>query len=205
MGATPRLSNFSNVDRLSFESFRIGRKSADSTTPPELSYSSFESDMSSPSQAMDEVEAETRRLKLELKQTMDMYSTACKEAILAKQKARLAEEAALTVAEKEKARSKAALEHAEAAQRIAELEAQKRRSAKIKVLKEAEEKDKILDALAKSDVRYMKYSIEELEAATSFRNLVKLEKEAMVSDSVSSDEVQPSPGLLFLHQKNQSR
>ncbi|KAK2978775.1 hypothetical protein RJ640_008738 [Escallonia rubra] len=77
---------FPSYDRQSFESFRIGRKSADSTTPPELSYSSFESDMSSPSQAMDEVEAGTRRLKLELKQTMDMYSTACKEAILAKQK-----------------------------------------------------------------------------------------------------------------------
>ncbi|KAK2966175.1 hypothetical protein RJ640_008741 [Escallonia rubra] len=51
MGATPRLSNFSDVDRHSFESFRIRRKSADSTTSPELSYSSFESDMSSPSQA----------------------------------------------------------------------------------------------------------------------------------------------------------
>ncbi|KAK3031320.1 hypothetical protein RJ639_035226, partial [Escallonia herrerae] len=172
MGATPRFSNFSDVDRQSFESFRIGRKSADSTTPPELSYSSFESDMSSPSQATDEVEAEMRRLKLELKQTMDMYSTACKEAISAKQKAleeaRLAEEAALAVAEKEKARSKAALEHAEAAQRIAELEAQKRRSAEIKALKEAEEKDKVLDALAKSDVRYRKYSIEDLETATEF-------------------------------------
>lgn len=33
----------------------------------------------------DEVEAEMRRLKLELKQTMDMYSTACKEALLSKQ------------------------------------------------------------------------------------------------------------------------
>ncbi|KAK2985530.1 hypothetical protein RJ640_015855 [Escallonia rubra] len=54
------------------------------------------------------------------------------------EEARLAEEAALAVAEKEKARSKAALEHAEAAQRIGELEAQKRRSAKIKVFKEVE-------------------------------------------------------------------
>lgn len=35
----------------------------------------------------DEVEAEMRRLKLELKQTMDMYSTACREALTAKQKA----------------------------------------------------------------------------------------------------------------------
>lgn len=34
----------------------------------------------------DDVEAEMRRLKQELKQTMDMYSTACKEALTAKQK-----------------------------------------------------------------------------------------------------------------------
>lgn len=34
----------------------------------------------------DDVEAEMRRLKQELKQTMDMYSTACKEALAAKQK-----------------------------------------------------------------------------------------------------------------------
>lgn len=34
----------------------------------------------------DDVEAEMRRLKHELKQTMDMYSTACKEAVTAKQK-----------------------------------------------------------------------------------------------------------------------
>ncbi|KAK2977709.1 hypothetical protein RJ640_013727, partial [Escallonia rubra] len=46
------ISNFSDLDRQSFELFRIGRKSVDSTTPPELSsYSSFESDISSPSQA----------------------------------------------------------------------------------------------------------------------------------------------------------
>lgn len=37
-------------------------------------------------QMQDDMEAEMRRLKLELKQTMDMYSTACKEALTAKQK-----------------------------------------------------------------------------------------------------------------------
>ncbi|KAK3031315.1 hypothetical protein RJ639_035221 [Escallonia herrerae] len=87
------------------------------------------------------------------------------------EEARLAEEAALAIAEKEKARSEAALEHAEAAQGIAELEAQKRRNAEIKDHKEAEEKDKVLDALAKSDVRYRKYSIEELETATDSRKI----------------------------------
>ncbi|KAK4564710.1 hypothetical protein RGQ29_006687 [Quercus rubra] len=38
------------------------------------------------SKNLDDVEAEMRRLRLELKQTMDMYSTACKEALTAKQK-----------------------------------------------------------------------------------------------------------------------
>lgn len=32
-----------------------------------------------------DLEAEMKRLKLELKQTMDMYNTACKEAVSAKQ------------------------------------------------------------------------------------------------------------------------
>ncbi|KAM0933511.1 hypothetical protein DsansV1_C35g0229691 [Dioscorea sansibarensis] len=36
--------------------------------------------------AQKEIEAEIKRLRLELKQTMDMYSSACKEAISAKQK-----------------------------------------------------------------------------------------------------------------------
>ena len=33
----------------------------------------------------DDVEAQMRRLRLELKQTMDMYSSACKEALTARQ------------------------------------------------------------------------------------------------------------------------
>lgn len=36
----------------------------------------------------DDLDAEMRRLKVELKQTIDMYSTACKEALTAKQKVR---------------------------------------------------------------------------------------------------------------------
>lgn len=36
----------------------------------------------------DDIEAEMRRLKQELKQTMELYSSACKEALTAKQKAR---------------------------------------------------------------------------------------------------------------------
>ncbi|MQL94437.1 hypothetical protein Taro_027092 [Colocasia esculenta] len=143
----------------------------------------------SPRAARD-VEAEMKRLRLELKQTMDMYSTACKEAITAKQKctyaamqarelhqwkmeearkveqARSAEEAALAMAEMEKAKAKAAIETAQAAQRLAELEAQKRLNAEMNAKREAEEKKKALEALAHNDVRYRKYSIEEIETAT---------------------------------------
>ncbi|CAN6464523.1 unnamed protein product [Victoria cruziana] len=151
----------------------------------EHSSTSLGSGASWSSQTGEDLEAEMRRLKLELKQTMDLYSNACKEAISAKQKAielhrwkleeeqrleeaRLAEEAALAVAEKEKQKCKAALEAAEAAQRIAEIEAQKRISAEMKALKESEEKKKALDALAQNDVRYRKYTIQEIEIATEF-------------------------------------
>ncbi|XVF48102.1 hypothetical protein PTKIN_Ptkin03bG0164600 [Pterospermum kingtungense] len=183
----PRLSNFSDIEsNYSFESMQYGRRSIDIGSPPDFSSVSHDSDMFSNSTAgMDDVEAEMRRLKLELKQTMEMYSTACKEALTAKQKARelqlwkmeeerrleearIAEEAALAMAEKEKAKSKAAIEAAEAAQRIAELEAKKRVNAEMKALKESEEKRKALDALAQSDLRYRRYRIEEIEAATEF-------------------------------------
>nr|XP_011467515.1 PREDICTED: U-box domain-containing protein 35-like [Fragaria vesca subsp. vesca] len=135
------------------------------------------------SQNLDEVEAEMRRLKLELKQTMDMYSTACREALTAKQKemelhnlkaveeqkleeARLAQEAAVAVAEKERARCKAAMEAADAAKRIAELESQKRAHTEMRALREAEEMRKVLDNLAQTDTKYRRYGIEEIEAAT---------------------------------------
>ncbi|KAG5386724.1 hypothetical protein IGI04_038194 [Brassica rapa subsp. trilocularis] len=182
----PRLSNYSDMDYgPSLESSNYGRRSLDVSSPTDLSTGSFESERFSSASAMDDVESEMRRLKLELKQTMEMYSTACKEALTAKQKAtelqrwkleeerkleeaRLAEEAALAIAEKEKAKSKAAMEAAEAAQRIAELESKKRVNAEMKALKESDEKTKALNALANSDVRYRKYSIEEIEHATEF-------------------------------------
>ncbi|KAK4729185.1 hypothetical protein R3W88_022173 [Solanum pinnatisectum] len=181
----PRLSGFSDFDSQSFDSTQFGRRSVD-TTPPELSLTLLDGDRPSFSQGPgDDIEAEMRRLKQELKQTMEMYSSACKEALTAKQKAmelqrwkmeekrrleeaRLAEEAALALAEREKAKSRAAIEHAEASQRLAELEAQKRISAEMKALKEAEEKNKILNKLSNCDVRYRKYTIEEIESATDY-------------------------------------
>ncbi|GAB4854068.1 hypothetical protein Ancab_022650 [Ancistrocladus abbreviatus] len=184
-GQPPRLSNGSEMDRISFGSPYSDRKSLELQSMTESSQTSICSGFSMPSLNMEEVETEMRRLRLELKQTMDMYNTACKEAVTAKQKAkelqmlkmeedqrveeaRLAEEAALAIAEKEKAKCKAALEAAEASQRIAELEAQKRMNAEMKAMREAEEKKKALEALSQNDVRYRKYGIQEIEVATDY-------------------------------------
>ncbi|CAN6573746.1 unnamed protein product [Malus baccata var. baccata] len=170
----------------SFGSMRQGPKFAELNFLQDFSSVSHESSRTSSSwssQNLDEVESEMRRLKLELKQTMDMYSTACREAITAKQKemklhswraeeeqkleeARLGQEAALAVAEKEKARCKAAMEAADAAKRIAEFESNKRVNTESKALREAEDMRKLLSNLAHTDDKYRRYSIEEIEEAT---------------------------------------
>ncbi|KAK4793725.1 hypothetical protein SAY86_024160 [Trapa natans] len=187
-----RLSNGSDLDCRSYggmSSFSSGGKqSFDVSSQPMDFFSSSSHEetggrISISSQNMEDVDAEMRRLRLELKQTIDMYSTACKEALTAKEtamelhrwkmqeeqrleEARMAEEAALELAEREKAKCKAALEAAEAAQRIAEREAQKRITAERKAVKEAEERKKMISSLGQVDRRYRKYTIEEIEAAT---------------------------------------
>lgn len=78
----------------------------------------------------------------------------------------MSQEAALAIAEKEKARAKAALEAAEEAKRKAEQEAHRRMEAEMKARKEAEERDRALNSLTQNDHRYRKYTIEEIEEAT---------------------------------------
>uniref|UniRef100_A0A0D3FBD8 RING-type E3 ubiquitin transferase n=1 Tax=Oryza barthii TaxID=65489 RepID=A0A0D3FBD8_9ORYZ len=178
----PRLSSGSDAhDHHSFEA----------TRPPSMwGGDSFGSDSQSSNSSfasslpMEDMEAEMKRLRLELKQTMDMYSTACKEALTAKQKAmelqrwkteeeqrshetRLTEESAMALIEQEKAKARAAIEAAEASQRLAEMEAQKRISAEMKALKETEERLKSMGGGgSRGAVRYRKYTIEEIELAT---------------------------------------
>ncbi|KAJ0008200.1 hypothetical protein Pint_30735 [Pistacia integerrima] len=178
----------------SFGSQRLGIKFNDKFCHEfsSMSQESGRTSCSCSSQNLDEVEAEMRRLKLELKQTMDMYSTACKEALLAKQKAmelqrwrleeeqrveeaRVAEETALSLAEKEKAKCKSAIEAAEAAKRIAELEAQRRLKFEMKALQESEGAKWMLDNVDQSDLRYRRYTIDEIEIATeSFSEHLKI-------------------------------
>ena len=67
----------------------------------------------------------------------------------------------MQMAESEKEKSRAAMETAMASHRIAEFEAQKR-----KHIQTAEEKKRATSSLAKTDLRYRKYIIEEIEEAT---------------------------------------
>ncbi|KAG8380457.1 hypothetical protein BUALT_Bualt06G0017400 [Buddleja alternifolia] len=168
-----RTSRVSTSSESSFGSIRSGTKWSEMSSFTDFSSSSLEND---------DVEAEMRRLKLELQKTMEMYSTACKEALTAKQKAvelhrwrieeerrleeaRLTEEAARLTAEQEKAKYKSAMENVQAAQRITEIESQKRVDTEMKSVGEWEEKDK---ALSVTTLRYRRYSIEEIEEATEY-------------------------------------
>ncbi|KAM0870316.1 hypothetical protein ACQ4PT_040106 [Festuca glaucescens] len=174
----PRLSTGSDnpYEQHSFEAPRPGWGDFgnESTSNSQTSVSSLPAE---------DMEAEMRRLRLELKQTMDMYSTACKEALTAKQKAtelqrwkveeeqrsqdgRLTEETAMALIEQEKAKARAAIEAAEASQRLAELEAQKRIAAERKALREAEERLKSAGSGGGSSARYRRYTIEEIEIGT---------------------------------------
>ncbi|XP_029130742.1 U-box domain-containing protein 52 isoform X2 [Cajanus cajan] len=142
-----------------------------------------DSGSASDSQFSAEMEAEMKKLRLKLKQTMDMYNSACKEAITAQNKAielnqrklneermaeeaKLSKEAAIAMAEKEKAKAKAALEAAEEAIKMVEKEAHRRFHAEMKARREAQEKDRALNQLACKDVRYRKYTITDIEDAT---------------------------------------
>ncbi|GFP91386.1 U-box domain-containing protein 34 [Phtheirospermum japonicum] len=79
----------------------------------------------------------------------------------------MAEEAALALIEVERAKCRAAIEAAERAQRLAEKETQRRRHAEMKARQEAKEKVRALDFLSSNDIRYRKYTIEEIEKSTN--------------------------------------
>ncbi|KAL7140343.1 hypothetical protein ABFS83_09G114600 [Erythranthe nasuta] len=146
--------------------------------------SSDSSRSSTSSQAAD-IEEELRRLKQELKQITAMYNVACQEAVTARDKvkgivqwksdegnkleeAKHAQEAAMAIVEREKLKCKAAVEVAYKAQRIAELESEKRKRAEMKFKQESEEKQKAIDALAHSEIRYRRYTTQEIELATNY-------------------------------------
>lgn len=91
------------------------------------------------------------------------------------EQARFAEEAALAIAETEKAKCRAAVEAAKKAQKMAEIEAQRRKYAELKAKRETEKKKQAMNVQSQNDLRYRKYTIEEIEAATNkFSNSQKI-------------------------------
>ncbi|KAF8118979.1 hypothetical protein N665_0001s0037 [Sinapis alba] len=188
MFPTPRVSVCSEFEdnRCSFatSSCSSEKQSVDlGSSYSAFSPSSQESARLSTWSLQDDVEAEMRRLKMELRYTMEMYSTACKEAITAKnmsnelhkgrverehklEEARQAREAAMAMAENEKAKTRAAMEAIATAKRIAEIEAQKRKQIEAASLRKAKDKNRAMCSLAKSDRMYREYTIEEIEEAT---------------------------------------
>lgn len=86
------------------------------------------------------------------------------------EQAKLAEEAALALAEVERHRTKTAMEAAQMQQRLAEMESQKRKSVEMKAKQEAAERKKAMEALARGLIKYRRYTIEEIEVATDHFN-----------------------------------
>ncbi|XP_057784575.1 LOW QUALITY PROTEIN: U-box domain-containing protein 51-like [Salvia miltiorrhiza] len=160
--ASSRTSRASTCSDNSFTSTQSG---------PRGSEASFSTDFSSSSVEGDDVDAEMRRLKQELQRTMEMYSTACKQAQTSKhhkaaelsrwraEEERRMEEARLA---EESARQEKAKYSVGAAQRIADMESRKRVSAEMKAI--SEESDESESAA----LNYRRYSIDEIEEATHY-------------------------------------
>ncbi|KAJ9553726.1 hypothetical protein OSB04_017771 [Centaurea solstitialis] len=165
LSPNPRMSTSSEH---SFGSMYQGTKGSD-----------YGSMFSSSSTRQEDVDSEMRRLKNELQRTMEMYSTACKDALTAKQKAgelekwraeeaqrlegaRITEEEAQEVADKEKKRYQALMAKARATRRIAEIESEKR------ALDSSEEKPPKPDNVNLTQFKYRRYTIDEIEEATEF-------------------------------------
>ncbi|XP_013709774.2 U-box domain-containing protein 52-like [Brassica napus] len=175
-----RTSRMSTSSEQSIGSHRLGIKFTDLgflNNSSTVSEDSGRTSCSYSSQSLDDVEAQMRRLRLELKQTMDMYSSACKEALTARQEAtelknlrseeerrmeelKMTEETAMSMVANERAKVKTAMEAAEAANRLAEAEAKRRLNAEMKVLKESD------SSSGQSIVRYRKYTVHEIEEGT---------------------------------------
>ncbi|OIW11829.1 hypothetical protein TanjilG_14641 [Lupinus angustifolius] len=138
----------------------------------------------SPSKPPISLEKSIRKLKLELKKTMEQYNLVSREAVLAREramelekymqekerdveKARLAEEAALALAEVERQKTKAANESEEMSKRLAEMENEKRNQAELRAVQEKEER-KALNAITYNKISYRRYDIKEIEVATHY-------------------------------------
>lgn len=74
----------------------------------------------------------------------------------------------MALAEAEREKTKAAMDAAQTAQRLADMEARKRKLAEMKANQEEEEKQRALDKLVHNKAAYRKYTLDDIEAATDY-------------------------------------
>ncbi|XP_011659639.1 U-box domain-containing protein 35 isoform X2 [Cucumis sativus] len=182
--STSGISDFSGP--LSFKSIETSFENQDfSLSSSETSTRSYVSSSTPPT-----IEYEMKKLRFELKKMMEMYDSACKEAAVAKQKAKELRhlkmekeednkiecgkstyEALTTLAEFEKQKNKAEAEATLVAQKLAELETQKKRIiTEEKARIEAEERKKTMELFERSNICYRRFSIDQIEVATDHFN-----------------------------------
>ncbi|KAG5537929.1 hypothetical protein RHGRI_025128 [Rhododendron griersonianum] len=150
--STMEISDFSGPS--SFQSMDLSSENLDRPRTSDVSRSSVSSSQASGKEIDQWKTEETRKL----------------------QAATQAQDAALAFAEMEKQKTRVALEAAKTSRRLAELEVQKRKNAEMKAMHEAEERKKAMEALARTEIRYRKYTIEEIEIATEyFSSSLKIE------------------------------
>ncbi|XP_056699455.1 U-box domain-containing protein 35-like [Spinacia oleracea] len=159
---TPRLSTSSDH---SFGS-RGGQRMNDINPRPELSFMSQESGWTSTSsQHSEETESEMRRLKLELKQTMQMYGEACKEAVFAKKR----EEQQAMELHRWRLEEDKKLEETGTPEEVAIVLAERNRAERAAALKEERKNSSGNTEYTPthSAISYKKYTIEDIEKATN--------------------------------------
>ncbi|XP_021720503.1 U-box domain-containing protein 35-like [Chenopodium quinoa] len=155
--------------------------SFESATSVEYSEQQPNSTTSSQNSSSDELEAEMARLKLEIKNTMDLYHSICEQANVAKQQAdyiqsgdddieeiKLAREAALVVADLERLKCQAAMDAAQLSERLVDMEGRKRKLAEKKAAKQDEDDIRRSGNKSSQLVSYRLYSLKEIEVGTNY-------------------------------------
>lgn len=179
VGKSTTLLDFKNIK--SKMGIRMTSEDSDERSP---SLDNCSGTSSLPSTSMkSQLENELEKLELELKQLREMYSQACAEAVSAQnaremhiqrmeelkkvEAAKEREEFVGVIDAEEKARHDADMKEAEAAAKIAEIEAQQRRVADFIAITKSKSR-KVEDVFPLTVQAFKQYSIEEIEAATDF-------------------------------------
>ncbi|GKE88684.1 U-box domain-containing protein 34, partial [Tanacetum coccineum] len=163
----------------------LGDASLQTRVPTRSSVSSTCSDQSN-------LQTEVEKLRLELRDAVNMYNQACDELVHTQNKVRShslvglvqmlsfdsiedakrihsaaeREEKFRKIAAEEKEKHLEAIKEVEMARNLLAIEAYEREMAELKAMQETSEKQQIVDALFTSDKRYRRYTIDEIEVAT---------------------------------------